>query len=169
VKRSFVVVLVVIPLLVAGCAGSGATPRTAAGVREEYRSFVRLLAAGEGKRACAEYVSAAVKIALAADKRGSCSVWVESGWTKGNRTVSGATAALKVVHVNGTRAAITTKSGSATMVYAAGHWQDNSYAYTATATGPNGETFSLTRHPDGSITRTCKPIGSPGCSSAGTW
>lgn len=104
-----------------------------------------------------------------ADKLGSCSEWAESGWTKSNRTVSSATAALKVVHMNGDRATIRTKRGSGAMVYAAGHWQDSSFAYTVTATGPNGETLSITRNANGSISQTCQPVGEFGCSSAGTW
>ena len=168
-KRSFIVVLGVIPLLVVGCGGTGPTPRTAAGVREDYHGFVRLLAIGNGKQACAEYVSAAVKAALAADKLGSCSEWAESGWAKSHRTVSSATAALKVVHINGDRATIRTKRGSGAMVYAAGHWQDNSFAYTVTVTRSTGETLSITRNANGSISRTCQPVGELGCSSTGTW
>ena len=38
-----------------------------------------------------------------------------------------------------------------------------------TTTDPRGDTFSITRDPDGSIIRTCHPAGIPGCSSAGTW
>jgi len=41
--------------------------------------------------------------------------------------------------------------------------------YKVTTTDPRGDTFSITRDPDGSIIRTCHPAGIPGCSSAGTW
>jgi hypothetical protein len=169
VKRSFVVVLVALALVVAGCGGSNTTPRTAAGVRSDYRSFVQLLAAGEGKRACEKYVSAAFKAALAADKRrGSCPSFFESAWAKGNHTVSGTMAALRTVRINGTRATISTKKGSRAMLYADGHWQD-APAYKVIVTDPTGGTFSIARNPDGSITRTCHPAGAPGCSAAGTW
>jgi len=48
-KRSFVVpLLVAVPLAIAGCGGSGATPRTAAGVRSDYVQFAK--AGGCGQR-----------------------------------------------------------------------------------------------------------------------
>jgi hypothetical protein len=168
VKTRSVVVLVAISLLVASCGGSGTTPRTSAGVREDYRAFVHLLASGEAQRACTKYVSTAFKTALAADKRASCSSFFESAWTNEHATVSRAMAAIKAVRVDGDHATIRTRKGSRTMVYTAGHWQD-SPLYKITVTDPGGTTFLLAPNPDGSITRTCHPAGAPGCSPAGTW
>jgi hypothetical protein len=162
---------IAISLLAAGCGGSSATPRTAAGVREDYRSLVALLARGEGEQACDRFVSAAMEAAIVADKLGSCPAVFETAWTKSDRAVRGAMAALKVVSIYGDLATLNTDEGRRTMVYVDRHWRDDTVTpgYTVTTTDPQGHTFAITRNPDGSITRTCHPAGAPGCSRAGTW
>jgi hypothetical protein len=43
-------------------------------------------------------------------------------------------------------------------------------SYTVTTTASNGtDKFSITRNSDGSLNRTCAPVGQGGCSSSGTW
>jgi hypothetical protein len=168
VRRSSVSVLVGISLVVAGCGGSGATPRSAAGVRADYSAFVHLLANGEAKRACASYVSAAFKAAIAGEKRGSCRSFLASAWTREHATVSRAMSAIETIRVHGDHAAITTRTGTRAMVYVAGHWQE-SPLYKIIVTEPGGASFSITRNSDGSTVRTCHPAGEAGCSSAGTW
>lgn len=160
-------VLVAISLAVGGCGGSGTTPRTVAGVREDYRTFLGLLATSESRRACADYVAVAYKAWLEADKRGSCSSFFQSAWTKDHDTVSAAMAALKTIRVHGEEATIKTTKGTRVMVYAGGHWEE-SLGYMITVTDPGGGTFSITRHANGSITRSC-PARAPGCSPSGTW
>lgn len=160
--------LVAISLVLAGCGGSGTTLRTAAGVRQDYRAFVRLLATGKAQRACAEYVSTTFKTWLAADKRGSCPTYFESAWRQEHGTVAGAMAGFKTVRVDGDLATIRTTKGSRVMVYVAGHWQD-SLSYKITVTDSGGGTFSIAHNAAGSITRTCHPAREPGCSPSGTW
>ena len=173
--RNFGVVLVAGALVASACGGANASPRTAAGVREDYHRLVALVAVGESGRACAEYVAADWKTALATEQAASsCSALFEASWTKG-RTVSGAMAALKVVRVNGDRATIKTKRGTVVMSYAGGHWRYDLAGphafptYTVTTTSPDGTSFAISRKSDGSVSRTCHPAGGVGCSSKGTW
>ena len=41
--------------------------------------------------------------------------------------------------------------------------------YTVTATSTTGDTYSIIRAANGTIARTCLPVGQGGCSSAGSW
>ena len=42
-------------------------------------------------------------------------------------------------------------------------------AYTVTATSTLGDTFSINRASNGTITRTCSPVSTGGCPASGTW
>jgi type IV pilus assembly protein PilA len=44
----------------------------------------------------------------------------------------------------------------------------NSYTVTSTSQ-PTGDTFSISRHADGSVTRACTTAGKGGCSAGATW
>jgi hypothetical protein len=95
----------------------------------------------------------------------------EQAWTKSNRTVRAAMAALRVLSVDGDQATLRTDAGRRTMLYVGRHWLDDTVAsgYTVTTTDAQGHTFAIKRNEDGSIIRTCHPAGAPGCSRAGTW
>jgi hypothetical protein len=137
-RRSLVVpLLLAIPLAIAGCGGSGATPRTAAGVRSDYVQFSKLAAAGNGAAACSRYVSPTVVAEL--DAVGGCAKLLDyavaqKGLNPGTVT-NGWTAS-----VNGSNATYQTASASGTAVYADGHWMFAENSSTSpTSTPPKSE------------------------------
>jgi hypothetical protein len=240
-KRSLVVLLVGIPLAIAGCGGSGATPRTAAGVRSDYVQFSKLAFAGNGAAACSRYISPAVVAELNA-VGGGCAKLLDWAVAQKDLNPSAVTNGW-TASVNGSNATYQTATASGTAVYADGHWMfaensstsptstppksedaaakelahtaqvaietlatDNngSYAsangntsalaayeatiqttagsgnaylsgvvstansYTVTTTAISGDRFSINRLANGSLTRTCTPSSTGGCTD-GSW
>ncbi len=245
-KRSLVVpLLVAIPLVIAGCGGSGATPRTAAGMRSDYVKFSKLVAAGNGAAACSRYIAPTEVAELAA--AGGCAKLLDYAVAQKGLNPSTVTNGW-TASVNGNNAKYQTDNASGTAVYAGGHWifADNSSgsstststqnddaaaeelahtlqvaaetvatdnngsydsitpsvlnsyeqtiqigsgggnayvenvntaagvigtasSYTVTATSTTGDTFSINRLSNGSLTRTCAPAGTGGCNGSGSW
>jgi len=248
-KRAIAVpLLVAIPLAIAGCGGSSATPQTAAGVKSDYVQFAKLVSAGNGATACSRYISPTVVAELSAV--GGCAKLIDyevakQGGLNASTVTNGWTAT-----VTGTTGTYRTATASGTAVYVDGHWMfaadssttsssaqsgtnddaaakelvhsaqvaaetiatDNggSYAlvtpallntyestiqvgstpagnafianvntpdgavgtgtgYTVTATSTTGDAYSIIRAANGTITRTCLPVGQGGCSSSGNW
>jgi hypothetical protein len=54
-------------------------------------------------------------------------------------------------------------------VNTAGGAVGTSTTYTVTATSTSGDTYGISRAANGTIARTCLPVGQGGCSPAGSW
>ena len=240
-RRSLAVpLLAAIPLVIAGCGGSSATPRTAAGLKSDYVQFSKLASAGNGAAACSRYIAPTVVAEL--DAVGGCAKLLDYAVAqKGinpSTVANGWTAA-----VNGSNATYHTSKSDGTAVYADGHWmfaqnsstsstsasrenedaaakelahtaqvaietlatdnngsyltangspaalhnyeatiqitagQDNAWlsdvtagasSYTVTTTAVGGDKFSINRTTNGSLTRTCTPSSTSGC-TGGNW
>ena len=119
-KRRLACVLVALPFALAGCGGSSATPKTAAGVEGDLSQFAHLLAGGQAQKACERYVTSPLKAQLAA--LGGCAKLLDgalasSGPLNVRHALAGFTATVR-----GERATYRTATGGGTAVYVDGHW-----------------------------------------------
>lgn len=111
--------LVVIPLAVAGCGGSGGTSRSVAGVKHDLTAFAQLLAAGSGKQACSRYLSPVAVGELNA--LGGCAKVLNYEVSKNGLNVAHAVAGFTAT-VHGNNASYQANSGGGTATYVGGHW-----------------------------------------------
>jgi len=82
----------------------------------------------------------------------------------------GSYSALSPAVVNQYESTIQTAAGGGNAYLSAAAADSSGAGYTISATAANtGDTFTLTRNDDGSVSRTCSPAGSGLCSSHGTW
>jgi type IV pilus assembly protein PilA len=84
--------------------------------------------------------------------------------TDNNGTYNGATLAV----LQGLEPTLNGATLAAPAVPAGGGDTTNS-SYKVTATSATGNTFSITRHDNGTTVRTCATEGTAGCPSGGTW
>ena len=123
-RRNFLIGLVLSAAFLAGCGGSGGTPRTSAGLERAYTAFATLVHAGKYAAACDRYLTppalAEMKAFGGCDRLFAYAIAEKNGIGGVNpRTVANGWSAV----VDGTRATYTTSNAKGSAVYVGSDWE----------------------------------------------